>query len=46
MLRALIERDITPDFVVAVSIAAWKGAWLAHRPERGDVGKLHWRPPP
>jgi len=45
MLRALIERDITPDFVVGVSIGAWNGAWLAHRPELDWVKKLEdvWR---
>jgi len=45
MLRALIERDITPDFVVGVSIGAWNGAWLAHRPELDWVMKLEevWR---
>ena len=45
MLRALIERDITPDFVVGVSIGAWNGAWLAHRPELDWVKNLEevWR---
>jgi NTE family protein len=45
MLRALIERDITPDFVVGVSIGAWNGAWLAHRPDLEWVKKLEevWR---
>ena len=45
MLRALIERDITPDFVVGVSIGAWNGAWLAHRPELDWVLRLEevWR---
>ena len=45
MLRALIERDIAPDFVVGVSIGAWNGAWLAHRPELDWVMKLEevWR---
>src|ERR1700680_5267487 len=33
MLRALIERDITPDLIVGVSIGAWNGAWLAYRPD-------------
>src|ERR1700738_2527433 len=33
MLRALIERDITPDFIVGVSIGAWDGAWLGHPPD-------------
>src|SRR2546428_4039602 len=45
MLRALIERDIRPDFVVGVSIGAWNGAWLAHRPDLELVKKLEdfWR---
>src|SRR5205823_13315615 len=45
MLRALIERGITPDFVVGVSIGAWNGAWLAHRPDLDWVKKLEdiWR---
>src|SRR6202795_4885635 len=38
MLRALIERDIVPDFIVAVSIGACDGAWLAHPPDL-DWGK-------
>ena len=33
MLRALLERGITPDLVVGVSIGAWNGAWIAHRPD-------------
>jgi len=40
MLRALIERDITPDFIVGVSIGAWNGAWLAHRPDLEWVKSL------
>ncbi|HEV3096301.1 MAG TPA: patatin-like phospholipase family protein [Candidatus Dormibacteraeota bacterium] len=45
MLRALIERNITPDLVVGVSIGAWNGAWLAHRPELDWVKQLEevWR---
>src|SRR5207245_10015271 len=45
MLRALIERGITPDLVVGVSIGAWNGAWLAHRPDLERVKKLEevWR---
>jgi NTE family protein len=45
MLRALIERDITPDLIVGVSIGAWNGAWLAHRPDLEWVMKLEavWR---
>src|ERR1700737_2855650 len=45
MLRALVERDITPDFIVGVSIGAWNGAWLAHRPDLEWVKRLGdvWR---
>src|ERR1700736_614622 len=45
MLRALIEREITPDLIVGVSIGAWNGAWLAHRPELDWVEQLEeaWR---
>src|SRR5260370_30409184 len=45
MLRALIERDITPDLIVGVSIGAWNGAWLAHRPDLEWVKRLEdlWR---
>ena len=45
LLRALIERGITPDFIVGVSIGAWNGAWLAHRPDLEWVLKLEevWR---
>jgi NTE family protein len=45
MLRALIERRIVPDFVVGVSIGAWNGAWLAHRPDLEWVKQLEevWR---
>jgi NTE family protein len=45
MLRALLERGITPDFIVGVSIGAWNGAWLAHRPEIDWVMQLEdvWR---
>jgi NTE family protein len=40
MLRALIERDIVPDLIVGVSIGAWNGAWLAHRPDLEWVKQL------
>ena len=45
MLQALIERGITPDFVVGVSIGAWNGAWIAHRPDLEWAKKLEevWR---
>ena len=40
MMRALVERDIKPDLIVGVSIGAWNGAWLAHRPDLEWVKKL------
>ena len=45
MLRALLEHGIRPDFVVGVSIGAWNGAWLAHRPELEWIERLDavWR---
>ncbi len=45
MLRALLASGIRPDFVVGVSIGAWNGAWLAHRPELDWVERLDtvWR---
>jgi NTE family protein len=45
MLRALLERDITPDMVVGVSIGAWNGAWIAHRPDVEWAKRLEdvWR---
>ncbi|MDQ6883602.1 MAG: patatin-like phospholipase family protein [Candidatus Dormibacteraeota bacterium] len=45
MLRALLEHGIRPDLVVGVSIGAWNGAWLAHRPELEWVERLDevWR---
>src|SRR2546428_12629156 len=45
MLRALIERGITPDLIVGVSIGAWNGAWIAYRPELEWVKQLEqvWR---
>lgn len=45
MLRALLERGITPDLVVGVSIGAWNGAWIAHRPDAEWAKKLEdiWR---
>lgn len=45
MLRALLERGIKPDFVVGVSIGAWNGAWIAHRPDVDWAKKLEevWR---
>src|SRR3977135_230986 len=45
MLRALIERGITPDLIVGVSIGAWNGAWIAYRPDLDWVKQLEqvWR---
>src|SRR6267143_2504932 len=45
MLRALIERGITPNRIVGVSIGAWNGAWIAYRPELDWVKQLEqvWR---
>src|SRR5229473_1939549 len=45
MLRALIERGITPDLIVGVSIGAWNGAWVAYRPDLEWVKQLEqvWR---
>ncbi|MDQ6711153.1 MAG: patatin-like phospholipase family protein [Candidatus Dormibacteraeota bacterium] len=45
MLRALLEHGIRPDLVVGVSIGAWNGAWLAHRPELEWIERLDevWR---
>ena len=45
MLRALLERGIKPDLVVGVSIGAWNGAWIAHRPDLEWARKLEdvWR---
>jgi NTE family protein len=45
MLRALLERGIKPDFVVGVSIGAWNGAWIAHRPDVDWARRLEgvWR---
>src|SRR6202140_6003285 len=45
MLRALIERGITPYFIVGVSIGAWNGAWIAYRPDLEWVKQLEqvWR---
>src|SRR5438309_2659592 len=45
MLSALIERGITPDLIVGVSIGAWNGAWIAYRPQLDWVRQLEqvWR---
>ena len=45
MLRALFERDITPDLVLGTSIGALNGAMVAAEPGLGVVDKLSelWR---
>src|SRR2546430_11713528 len=45
MLRALIERGISADLIVGVSIGAWNGAWIAFRPQLDWVRQLEqvWR---
>lgn len=40
MLRALLERDISPDLVVGTSIGAINGAVIAARPGAGAIGEL------
>ena len=40
MLRALFERDITPDLVLGTSIGALNGAMVAAEPGLGVVDKL------
>ncbi len=45
MLRALLERGITPDLIVGTSIGAWNGLWLAAHPDLASLDKLEtiWR---
>jgi NTE family protein len=45
MLRALLERGITPDLVVGSSVGALNGGWLAGSPHLEGVEKLEaiWR---
>jgi NTE family protein len=46
MLRALYERRITPDLIVATSVGALNGAFIANRPqtaETADALAAHWR---
>ncbi len=38
MLRALLERDITPDLVLGTSVGALNGALVARQPDLG-VGR-------
>ncbi len=40
MLRALLERGITPDLIVGTSIGAWNGLWLAAHPDLASLDKL------
>jgi NTE family protein len=40
MLRALLERGITPDLIVGTSIGAWNGLWLAAHPDLKSLDKL------
>lgn len=40
MLRALLERDITPDLVLGTSVGALNGALVAREPELAVVDKL------
>jgi NTE family protein len=37
MLRALYERDITPDLIVATSVGAINGAFIASRPQTRET---------
>lgn len=40
MLRALLERDITPDLVLGTSVGALNGAMVARQPDLGVVDRL------
>src|SRR5438105_8616244 len=40
ILRALLEREIYPDFIVGVSAGAWNGIWLASRPQASEITGL------
>jgi NTE family protein len=40
MLRALLERDVTPDLVLGTSVGALNGAMVARQPEVGVIGRL------
>lgn len=40
MLKALLERDITPDLVLGTSIGALNGAMVARQPDVGVVDRL------
>lgn len=45
MLRALFERDITPDLVLGTSVGALNGAMVARQPDIGVIDRLTelWR---
>ena len=45
MLRALLERDLTPDLVLGTSIGAFNGALVASQPDLGVIERLTglWR---
>lgn len=45
MLRALLERDVTPDLVLGTSVGALNGALVAREPELGVVERMTdlWR---
>jgi NTE family protein len=40
ILRALLEREIHPDFIVGVSAGAWNSVWLASRPQAASMVEL------
>jgi NTE family protein len=40
MLRALLERNITPNLVVGTSIGSWNGLWVAAHPDLASLDKL------
>jgi NTE family protein len=40
MLRALFERDITPDLVLGTSVGALNGAMVARDPTPGVIGRM------
>ncbi len=40
MLRALIERGITPDLIVGTSIGAWNGLWVSFHPDLAGMDGL------
>jgi len=45
MLKALVEQDVRPDFVVGASVGAINGAYYAGAPDAGGVDRLAaiWR---